>query len=76
MHRFTSALVSTGDREDNALATATTEALVNAAIAGRQVNIDLAEVTEVQLRGIHQYIRACALGTDTSSVETAISAII
>ncbi len=60
----------------NQLESATTEALVNAAIAGKQINIDQAEMTEVQLRGLHQYVRAMALGTDTSSVETAISAII
>jgi len=61
---------------DAALATATTEAQVNQAIAGRDIIVDNAEVTEAQLRGICHYVRSCATGLDTSSIETAISAVI
>lgn len=69
-------LVNSGSVICNALSECTTEAQVNLAIAGKQINIDQAEMTEAQLRGLHQYVRAMDLGTDTSSVETAISAII
>lgn len=54
----------------------TTEAQVNQILAGREKIVDVAFMTEVQRRGVHHYVRAIALGTNTSSVETAISAII
>lgn len=74
--QFTSERVDAGHVGSAPLRHVATEATVNQSIAGRDVNVDVADVTEAQLRGIHHYIRACALGTDTSSVETAISAII
>ena len=76
---FTSKRVDEGHRgggPSGGLGSCTTEAQVNQALAGRDINHDVATLTEAQLRGVHQYIRAIALGTDTSSVETAISAII
>lgn len=73
---FTSRLVDPCARLDGDMQKITTEAQVNAAIAGKTIIKDMAVVTEAQLRGIHHYIRACATGLDTSSVETALSAII
>ena len=56
----------------------TTEAQVNQALAGSPDNISVVMnvVTEAQVRGLLQYAKAIDNGTDTSSVETAISAII
>ena len=54
----------------------TTEAQVNQLIAGREKIEDVAVLTEVQRRGILHYARACATGLTTSSIETAISAVI
>ncbi len=73
---FTSKRVDAGARIDNPLRSSTTKAQVNQFIAGKDVVRDMANCTEVQLRGVHQYIRAIATGLDTSTVETAVSAII
>lgn len=73
---FQSRRVDAGHRPSAPLSFVTTEAQVNQSIAGKDINIDVADVTEAQLRGIHHYIRSCATGLDTSSIETALSAII
>lgn len=73
---FTSRRVDAGARNDSPLSSATTEDQVNQFIAGKDVVVDVAPlITEAQLRGVHHYIRAIAIGLNTSSVETAISAI-
>jgi hypothetical protein len=56
----------------------TTEAQVNQALARDPDNIEVVMnvATEAQVRGLLQYAKAVDNGTDTSSVETAVSAII
>jgi len=56
----------------------TTKAQVNQEFARSPDNISVVMnvATEAQLRGLLQYAKAVNNGTDTSSVETAISAII
>lgn len=54
----------------------TTEAQVAQGLAGATHWVDTAVLTEVQLRGIAQYVRAAATLLDTSSIETAVSAVI
>jgi hypothetical protein len=56
----------------------TTEAQVNQELARNPDNISVVMdiATEAQVRGILQYAKAIDNGTNTSSVETAISAII
>lgn len=55
----------------------TTKAQVHGVLAGFETHYeDVAVMTEVQRRGVADYFRAIALGTATSSVETAINAII
>ena len=75
--KFTSQRIDAGARAGtNNIGHATTHALVNQFIAGKDIMIDASDVTEAQLQGIQQYIRACATGLDTSSIETAILAVI
>lgn len=63
--------------QDGPLRNVTTEAQVNIAIQGSPAMIiDVATLTEVQLRGVVQYFRAIATGLTTSSIETAVSAVI
>ncbi len=56
----------------------TTEAQVNQQLARNPDNISVVMNTalEAQIRGLLQYAQAIDLETDTSSVETAVSAII
>lgn len=75
-YKFTSQRVDLGMSLQSPLRNCTTEAQVNQTIAGRDIVEDVAVCTEAQIRGIHHYIRAVATGLDTSSVETAISAVI
>ena len=74
--RFESERVDQGALPPGDMRFTTTEAQVNQVIAGKDRISDVAEVSEVQLRGIHQYIRACATGLTTTSIETAVSAVI
>lgn len=74
--RLTLQRVDEGAIPTSMLANATTEAQVAQFIAGKDRIEDCGVITEVQLRGVAQYFRAIALGTNTSSVETAVSAII
>lgn len=54
----------------------TTEAQVNQILAGSDFYEDVAVMTEGQRRGLAHYTRAIATGLNTSSIETAISAVI
>ena len=56
----------------------TTEAQVNSLLARNpdNISVQIDVATEAQIRGLLQYAQAIDQGTDTSSVETAISAII
>ncbi len=56
----------------------TTEAQVNEQLARNpdNISVQINVATEAQVRGLLQYAKAIDNGTDTSSVETAISAII
>jgi hypothetical protein len=69
-------IVDAGHVPTSNFAALTTEAQINQELAGHNMAEDVAEMTEVQRRAVHHYVRAIALGTNTSSVETAISAII
>lgn len=72
----TTKIVDNGHAASGPLRTQTTETQVNGVVAAHDKLADVAVMTEVQRRAVHHYVRAIALGTDTSSVETAISAII
>lgn len=69
-------IVDQGHLPSAPLRFATTEAQVNQAVAGYDKLADVAVMSEAQRRAVHHYVRAIAAGTDTSSVETAVSAII
>lgn len=73
--KFESERVDGGVQAPGEMRFVTTEAQVNQVLAGKDNIMDVAEVTEVQLRGIHQYIRACATGLNTSTIETVVSAV-
>ena len=74
--KFTAQRVDNGAVPTSQMANVTTRAQINQTINGRDIITDTVVLTDAQLSCILCYIRACGLGTNTSSVETAIIAII
>lgn len=62
-------------RRDNALADADTIADIVKAVRGKDILEFIAPVSEAQLIGLTEYIRLMALEGNTSTVETALTAL-
>ncbi|HRI38995.1 MAG TPA: hypothetical protein PLO50_10590 [Nitrospira sp.] len=75
-YRISIKKVDDGQLPPSNIRSQTTEAQVNQILAGTETYEDVAVLTEVQRRGISHYVRACATGLNTSSIETAVSAVI
>lgn len=75
-YRFSLKKVDDGQLPPSNIRSQTTEAQVAQQLAMTEIYEDVAVMTEVQRRGVAQYVRAIATGLTTSSIETAISAVI